>query len=364
MHAHTFRGRNVNHIFPIAILMFKQGWNTQHTVGRGDKKMIEHHGPVITTYQYPCERVLFDVVRDAHPFFHFFDSLWMLAGREDVKWLAFFLKNITQFSDDGKVFHGSYGRRLRYQTEDEDQLFWVVDHLSAEPTSRRAVITMFDAELDHREGKDIPCNLSRAFQIRKDALHLTVFNRSNDMVWGAYGANVVQFSTVLEYVAGCLGVAVGTYTQVSNNFHVYEDEPTWQRIRDRNLLVVLDPYEEDVYDALRVEPYDMFTGASAIRGSNSTVATSSPLWRQMQFDKVLQKFMADSEQCMDNGTMLQMANYIMAAPYFHQVVVPLFNSFQCYKQKRFDDAMEWLQGCKAQDWKLACEMWLTRRIKK
>jgi hypothetical protein len=50
---------------------------------------------------------------------------------------------------------------------------------------------------------------------------LTVFNRSNDFVWGLAGANAVQFSFLLEYLAGRIGVQPGTYTQVTTNAHVY-----------------------------------------------------------------------------------------------------------------------------------------------
>jgi hypothetical protein len=58
------------------------------------------------------ERVLFDSVRDANPFFHFMEALWILAGRSDVEWLAQWLPSIADYSDDGVSFHGAYGMRL------------------------------------------------------------------------------------------------------------------------------------------------------------------------------------------------------------------------------------------------------------
>src|SRR5271154_5758040 len=51
---------------------------------------IEWKGVFITEYEKPDERVLFSQTRDANPFFHFFESLWILAGREDVEFLAQF----------------------------------------------------------------------------------------------------------------------------------------------------------------------------------------------------------------------------------------------------------------------------------
>jgi hypothetical protein len=53
-------------------------------------------------------------------------------------------------------------------------------------------------------------------------LDLTVTCRSNDVVWGAYGANAVHFSVLLEYLAGRIGVRVGKMYQISNNWHLYD----------------------------------------------------------------------------------------------------------------------------------------------
>lgn len=53
------------------------------------------------------------------------------------------------------------------------------------------------------------------------ALDLTVCCRSNDLIWGAYGANIVHFSVLQEYLAARLGAEVGILYQVSNNFHAY-----------------------------------------------------------------------------------------------------------------------------------------------
>jgi hypothetical protein len=44
----------------------------------GDVLVAPH--PVMSVTSIPTERVLFDPARDANPFFHLFESLWMLAG--------------------------------------------------------------------------------------------------------------------------------------------------------------------------------------------------------------------------------------------------------------------------------------------
>jgi thymidylate synthase len=150
----------------------------------------------------------------------------MLAGRNDVRWIQRFNSNIGQFSDDGDTLNGAYGFRWREHWEN-DQLWWVIEHLRVDPNSRRAVVQMFDPSADQpmsnqKVPKDIPCNTAIYFDIVNGELNMTVTNRSNDMIWGAYGANAVHMSILQEFVANALGVAVGKYVQFSNNFHIYE----------------------------------------------------------------------------------------------------------------------------------------------
>lgn len=180
--------------------------------------------PVATTYEQPCERVLFWPERDANPFFHLYESLWMLAGRNDLAPLLRYVKDFGRFSDDGTTLHGAYGKRWRDWFDTKDQLAIVAERLSTNGDDRRCVVTMWDADLDLGfDAKDVPCNLIATFQRGAHGeLNLTVFCRSNDVVWGCYGANAVHFSFLLEYMAAWIDCPVGTYTQVSVNWHAYE----------------------------------------------------------------------------------------------------------------------------------------------
>ncbi|MHA2069706.1 MAG: thymidylate synthase, partial [Candidatus Thorarchaeota archaeon] len=68
-------------------------------------------GPVTTVFRKPQERVMLLPERDANPFFHFMEGLWMLAGRNDVEWISQFNSTIENYSDNGVTFHGAYGHR-------------------------------------------------------------------------------------------------------------------------------------------------------------------------------------------------------------------------------------------------------------
>jgi len=176
--------------------------------------------PVIITYKYPQERVLFHEGRDANVIFHILESIWMLAGRRDVAFLQLFNSRIGQYSDDGENFNAAYGYRWRHHFG-QDQLVNVIETLRADPTSRQAVIQMWDAADLTRPTKDKACNTQLVFDCRGGRLNMAVFNRSNDIYWGALGANAVHFSFLQEFVAHALQLRMGVYRQISVNLHLY-----------------------------------------------------------------------------------------------------------------------------------------------
>lgn len=197
------------------------------------------HEPVTTVYSHPTQRVLFGAQRDANPFFHLFEALWMLAGRNDLATVALFLPHFTNYSDDGKTLHGAYGHRWRrhFGTMEHsdtgigematwnplDQLQRVIELLRKNPNDRRVMIQIWDAVADLGVAtKDAPCNTMVNVQVVANRLNIYVFNRSNDIVWGCYGANAVQFSMLQEYLAAMIGVDAGYYEQISCNWHAYE----------------------------------------------------------------------------------------------------------------------------------------------
>ena len=97
------------------------------------------------------------------------ETMWILAGRNDVEWLSYYLPRAAEFSDDGETWRGGYGPRLRRFGAPLaegilhlDQLDAVVRELRAHPTSRRAVLSIYDPLMDTRREneepwKDVPC---------------------------------------------------------------------------------------------------------------------------------------------------------------------------------------------------------------
>ena len=143
------------------------------------------------------------------------ETMWVLAGRNDVDWLAHYLPRAPQFSDDGEIWRAGYGQRLRHYGVNghkfrvpvrpgshmgTDQLHDVYRLLMQEPETRRAVMTIWDPSVDIMQSEDIPCNNWLHWTIRDGRLNLHVATRSNDLVWGWSGINQFEWSVLLEVI--------------------------------------------------------------------------------------------------------------------------------------------------------------------
>jgi hypothetical protein len=324
MSAHTITRLNVNENYPDGLWWLKTAGEMEES---RNGRVIVAPGPVLNCYHNPRERVLFSEVRDANPYFHFFEAMWMLAGREDLAYMEDLLPRMADYSDDGKRLQGAYGYRWR-RTWEFDQLFSVIRLLEKDPESRRAVIQMWEPATDLGSiGVDIPCNTQLYVNIRGDYVDMTITCRSNDAIWGCYGANVVHFSFLQEFLACALRKMVGKLYQFSNNFHVYPDMPRF----------------EELYANPSSTNYYLGEGMSP-----------GPLLFQGDY----QTFLIELEDWLDNPVMS--AGY----PFLSGVAYPMWLSFINHKEGERTGALEWAEQIDAPDWRTACIAWLTRRYNK
>ena len=297
---------------------------------------IEFPTPFCVTFSHPTERVLFYPERDANPFFHLMESLWMLAGRNDVEWISKYNKKISDYSDNGKIFHGAYGHRWRNHfkggpKEFKDLLDHIFIRLHKFNNDRRCVLTMWDPNIDlvmHNDGKDYPCNTQVFFSKRKDILNMTVINRSNDIIWGLFCANAVHMSMLHEYVASRASCEVGTYTHFSNNAHAYVE--TLDKVKN-------------------IQPdYESYL----IIGDEATQYHSQPLMDNwLTFDDELKVWFQNEEvNAFENKFLSLTACKVREGWYF-------------WKQKNILKAIEVCSTIEDRAWRKACVEWLQRRNK-
>lgn len=326
---HVINARNVNYALPEGLRLL-EAFGEERESRNGP--VVVMPGPVTTVYEKPNERVLFDPGRDANPFFHFAEGLWMLAGRNDVATMAFYVARMGNFSDDGETLHGAYGHRWRVHFG-YDQLGHIIEALKANPQDRRNVLQMWDAKVDlGRNGKDLPCNTQAYFtRDGSGALDMTVCCRSNDIIMGAYGANAVHFSMLLEYMAGAIGCPVGKYYQMSNNYHAYKAD--LDKVEHLTKF-----YDDDFYVDKYLSPYPMV-------------------------DLPVENWQQDLQMYMSEGMVLG-----MKSKFFRKVVNPIVMAHLEYKstkgEKRYKQSLKIIANCEADDWRIACAEWIMRRYMK
>lgn len=344
---HVINARNVHQALPAGLdYLNREGELRESRAG----KVLVAPEPVTTVYRAPRERVLFWPERNANPFFHLMESLWMLAGRNDVEFLTRYVKRMSQFSDDGHTLHGAYGHRwighFALVSDDENdgmpinQLATIAAMLHKNPEERRCVLAMWDPSIDlARKGKDLPCNTHAYFGIDSSGrLNMTVCNRSNDIIWGAYGANAVHFSIMQEYLAAMIDCEVGSYHQVSNNYHAY--------VSVFDDMVDLAKHAPDPLRRQERCPYTMNEV-----GAYKMVNTPAEEWRQ------------DLLMFLDEGVVIGLRD-----PFFRRVVVPIEMSHRAYREgsgrDRYLKALEIIEQCAASDWRVACTEWLQRGLER
>lgn len=344
----VIRGRNINEVFQIATMSLRETQTIEMDSRNGPVLMFRD--PLTSVYERPNERVLFDANRNCNPFFHFIEGLWMIAGRCDLKPLTMFAKQLAEYSDDGVTLNGAYGYRWRhwfetfiyrdgepYEAEIEgvDQLNKAIQILRQNPQDRRVVLGMWDPVQDLGSlSKDVPCNTQVFFKSipTEDGylLDMTVTNRSNDLIWGAYGANVVHFSMVHEYVASMAGMKLGHYYQVSNNAHVYRN--VWDPLSEK----LPKGYSPDPYKIEDLEPLPLVDDPSTF---NDEV---SDFFDWLVYDEELPIF----------------TNKI-----FINTAVPMVNAWKLYKENKDKlAAVEVAFDIKSPDWRKACVEWIQRKM--
>lgn len=297
-----------------------------------------HPTPVTSAYRDPRQRMLFDAKRDANPFFHIVEAAWMLAGENRYMPIARYNPRMAEFSDDGVTLNGAYGTRWRRHFG-LDQIRWVVRHLAANPESRRAHIVMWDPaqdpySIDHG-ALDVPCNTSIDFCPRLGCLDMTVYNRSNDIIWGCYGANVVHMSVLHELVALAAGFKLGTYYQVSNNWHVYE--------RHYDLVDSAGTYAEPtLYDG---------------DGWFHLPLCAPGIEPALELMNELEEFI-DAEE---NGTSHEQSYY--TNQWIRHVLIPLTEAWTLFKGLGAVAAISKCNSIQDSAIREACKQWLSRRIK-
>ncbi len=194
--------------------------NKGKKIGSRDQEQMEVLS-TLTKIHLPTERFLVIPYRNNNVFAQVAETLWVLAGRNDLAFLNNYLPRAIEFSDDKLTWRAAYGPRLRNWKGKIDQLEGVIKRLKEDPLTKRAVMTIFDPESDYQDTKDVPCNNWLHFIQRNGYLDLHVTVRANDAIWGFSGINFFEWSVLHEIIANTMAWKVGHLSWYVGTFHIY-----------------------------------------------------------------------------------------------------------------------------------------------
>lgn len=226
-------------------LLLKEG-KKRETRGKVCYELPE---PYMFKIEQPTARIVSIPERKWYVSLPYAESLWLASGRNNIEFIHKYLPRMDIFSDDKIYMRGGYGPRFRHFNGDSsdykislvqeehpsevDQFRYITECFHEDLSTRRAIITIgdpmkddFDENRHLKQTLDVPC--TRMLHFLKDTdtnkLNLIVSMRSNDLIWGASAVNVFNFTFIQEYFAAILGLGIGNYYHIANNFHFYEDK--------------------------------------------------------------------------------------------------------------------------------------------
>lgn len=244
MHIVEYKGIN-SALVGLAQLLLDSGVE-RNTRG---ERCIELCEPIVIKIINPQSRLITIPERGWNIFLPYAESLWLASGRNDLEFIQYYLPKMSQFSDDNKYLRGGYGPRLRYYNGENndykkserfldvnnaneiDQFLYIEKSFKRDLYTRQGVIDIgdpmkdcFNSDGSIKTTKDLPCTRSLNFlRSYTNKLDLTVYMRSNDFIWGAMGVNMFNYMFIQEYFSAILGLEIGSYFHIVNNFHYYPD---------------------------------------------------------------------------------------------------------------------------------------------
>lgn len=147
------------------------------------------------------------------------ELLWYLAGTNALDFIAYYIPGYNDDSEDGRTIYGGYGPRL-FNPTGNDQVTNILNLLRGKPSSRRAVIQLFDADDLAIDRREIPCTCTLQFMIRNERLHMFTNMRSNDAFLGL-PHDIFTFTMLQEILARSLSVELGMYKHFVGSLHLY-----------------------------------------------------------------------------------------------------------------------------------------------
>lgn len=151
------------------------------------------------------------------------EMIWKLSANKYDVTIKQHAKMWESVQNPDGTFNSNYGQ---FWFGEQNGFWFVVQELTRDPDSRRAVIPMLSKDHLKPETVDTVCTESVGFRIRNGKLNMSIHMRSSDQVFGL-GTDVPTFAFLYRLVLGMLqmntpGLAVGTMCLTAMSSHIYD----------------------------------------------------------------------------------------------------------------------------------------------
>jgi thymidylate synthase len=148
---------------------------------------------------------------------------WYLSGDPNISRLGEIYGKVPAIWKRMANSSGEVNSNYGYQWQRNKQLDHIVGILKANPNTRQAAISIYDAKEINRYSSDTPCTYAVQFTIIENKLCMSVYMRSNDL-WYGFCNDQYQFANLQELVAKRLDIETGWYYHHAHNLHLYNDK--------------------------------------------------------------------------------------------------------------------------------------------
>ncbi len=165
-----------------------------------------------------------DITHQARKFnsnYAILEFLWYLSRDPSVRNIGKVARLWKDIQDPEGNAESNYGYYIF-----PDQWNFVIEELKGDRDSRRATIEIAKSEHKRQNPKDIPCTEYIHFLIRNNELHLGVYMRSNDIIYGfcndAFVFSLMQQMMLNELRGFYQNLRLGNYFHHAGSLHLYQ----------------------------------------------------------------------------------------------------------------------------------------------
>lgn len=232
---------------------------------RSTKEFIAHSFAISN----PRHRLVSLGGRQQNIYFALGNVFWVLGQSNELEHIKYYNPRGVNFSDDGKILRGGYGKRI-FDVDGVNQWYQAVRELKIDPDSRRAIISIHLPQHDWRGSLDTPCTSDIQFMIREDKLIAINHMRSQSTAM-VMPYDLVLMTMLHELTACELDIELGTFYQFSNSLHYYTVEETMVRgiISSSDYGVSMPPMPAGTkYDNIKIiNKFEKYAREAALNGT-------------------------------------------------------------------------------------------------